>query len=333
MATTTFGRGRYDVAGNMGATERELSGREAIRAVPARIGTRIVAGQVKRVTAGGSAADRAGRGRSSSCAPVCHTGGPSRSTGGSTTPGGNPVANANIEVWEQLALPGARSRRVAIVATSGAGRFKFKALRGPSRHLALPLPRHSGCPRANRGGRPSRQGEGHAPRPRRSESSMARRSRFAGACWAGRCRAVGKLLQLQAFSRGKWLTFATPRANAVNGRWSYRYRFTSTRGTVRYRFRARIPREAGFPYDPARLVPAPSSFGACRGTFRNFGERSSYGEAMRRIRQRLSYANVAATMALFIALGGTSYAAVAPAEQCWPCTIARELRRQVGDPA
>ena len=28
----------------------------------------------------------------------------------------------------------------------------------------------------------------------------------------------------------------------------YRYRFTSTRGTVRYRFRARVPREAGFPF-------------------------------------------------------------------------------------
>ena len=60
--------------------------------------------------------------------------------------------------------------------------------------------------------------------------------------------AVGKLVQLQAFSRGKWLTFATPRANPSSGRWSYDYRFTATRGTVRYRFRARVPRESGFPY-------------------------------------------------------------------------------------
>jgi len=60
--------------------------------------------------------------------------------------------------------------------------------------------------------------------------------------------AVGKLVQLQAYSRGRWLTFATPRASAASGRWSYRYRFTATRGTVRYRFRALIPQEAGFPY-------------------------------------------------------------------------------------
>ena len=59
---------------------------------------------------------------------------------------------------------------------------------------------------------------------------------------------VGKLVQLQAYSRGRWITFATPRADAATGRWTYRYRFTSTRGTVRYRFRARVPREAGFPY-------------------------------------------------------------------------------------
>ena len=60
--------------------------------------------------------------------------------------------------------------------------------------------------------------------------------------------AVGKLVQLQAYSRGRWLTFATPRADGRTGRWFYRYRFTATRGTVRYRFRARIPQESGFPY-------------------------------------------------------------------------------------
>ena len=59
---------------------------------------------------------------------------------------------------------------------------------------------------------------------------------------------VGKLVQLQAYSRGRWLTFATPRADARTGRWSYRYRFTATRGTVRYRFRARVPTESGYPY-------------------------------------------------------------------------------------
>ena len=59
--------------------------------------------------------------------------------------------------------------------------------------------------------------------------------------------ATGKLLQLQVFSRGHWLTFATPRADN-RGKWAYWYRFTATRGVTRYRFRVRLPRESGSPY-------------------------------------------------------------------------------------
>ena len=59
---------------------------------------------------------------------------------------------------------------------------------------------------------------------------------------------AGKVLDLQAFYRRKWRTFATPRANA-KGKWSYRYRFGATRGTVPYRFRVLIRPESAYPYD------------------------------------------------------------------------------------
>jgi hypothetical protein len=58
----------------------------------------------------------------------------------------------------------------------------------------------------------------------------------------------GKLIDLQAHYRGRWRTFATPRSDG-RGRWSYRYRFGATRGLVSYRFRARIRREAAYPYE------------------------------------------------------------------------------------
>jgi hypothetical protein len=64
----------------------------------------------------------------------------------------------------------------------------------------------------------------------------------------GRLPTGGKLLQLQAYSRGGWRTFATPRASRHSHRWLYRYRFSATRGVVRYRFRAVVPSEAGFPF-------------------------------------------------------------------------------------
>jgi hypothetical protein len=58
----------------------------------------------------------------------------------------------------------------------------------------------------------------------------------------------GKLIDLKAFYRGKWRTFATPRSDGA-GHWSFRYRFEATRGLVAYRFRARVRREAAYPYE------------------------------------------------------------------------------------
>jgi hypothetical protein len=71
---------------------------------------------------------------------------------------------------------------------------------------------------------------------------------FSGRLVGGHVPEGGKLIDLQAFYRGGWRTFATPRTDA-RGRWSYRYRFGATRGVVRYRFRARIRREAAYPYE------------------------------------------------------------------------------------
>ena len=61
----------------------------------------------------------------------------------------------------------------------------------------------------------------------------------------------GKLIEVQFHARRKWRTFATTRTDRT-GRWAYRYHFTGTHGTIRYRFRARIPRETGYPYVTGR---------------------------------------------------------------------------------
>lgn len=161
--------------------------------------------------------------------------------------GGNAVANAAIEVWEQPRIRGAVSERIAVIGTDGSGRFTFKALRGPSRTLRFRYP-GTALVRAR-----STEVE---LRVRGSSSIGVNRRRVVngedivlrGRVRGGPLPTVGKLVQLQAYSRGRWLTFATPRASRDTGRWAYRYRFTATRGTVRYRFRVRIPQEAGFPY-------------------------------------------------------------------------------------
>lgn len=71
---------------------------------------------------------------------------------------------------------------------------------------------------------------------------------FHGRVKGGYLPAGGKLVELQVFTRRRWRTFALPRADAATGRWSYQYRFETIRGVARFRFRARVQREAGYPF-------------------------------------------------------------------------------------
>jgi hypothetical protein len=70
---------------------------------------------------------------------------------------------------------------------------------------------------------------------------------FRGRLRGGNIPTGGKLIELQVFTRRLWRTFAVPRADARTGRWSFMYRFETISGVARFRFRARIEREAGYP--------------------------------------------------------------------------------------
>jgi hypothetical protein len=59
--------------------------------------------------------------------------------------------------------------------------------------------------------------------------------------------ASGKLVELQVYVSGRWQTFSTARSDQA-GQFHIGYRFQRTRGTQRYRFRARIPAEAAYPF-------------------------------------------------------------------------------------
>lgn len=59
--------------------------------------------------------------------------------------------------------------------------------------------------------------------------------------------AARKLVELQTRLSGRWQTFRTVPTDS-GGLWKTAYRFRRTRGVVRYRFRVRIPREAGYPF-------------------------------------------------------------------------------------
>jgi hypothetical protein len=160
--------------------------------------------------------------------------------------GEGPLAGAPIVV-----LSGARNTstlgRVATLRTDGAGRFAFPAGVGPSRTLRFDYA-------GSRLTRPARA-ELRILVAARSTIVVDRRFalngqavRFRGRLARGPVPDGGKLIDLQAFYRGRWRTFATPRTDG-RGRWSYDYRFEATSGVVTYRFRARIRREAAYPYE------------------------------------------------------------------------------------
>ena len=236
-----------DSAGNERSTDREVSGKVALRNVPLRVNTRLVAGQIKTVKGRRTRGGRRRTRRVIVVRPKVPFGGTIPIRGRLTTPGENAIADAGIEVWERLWIRGAVPRRVAVIGTDDSGRFVFNALAGPSRTLRFRYP-GTAVVRARSSEVDIRVRAASTIRVNRRRVVNGEDIVLSGRVRGGPLPTVGKLVQLQAYSRGRWLTFATPRADRGTGRWSYRYRFTSTRGTVRYRFRARVPQEAGFPY-------------------------------------------------------------------------------------
>jgi hypothetical protein len=159
---------------------------------------------------------------------------------------GAPIPRAAVTISEQLRTGGGFVHRATLVADA-LGRFAYpigpgasRAIRFHYRGTALVKPTTS---------------EVRVLVPARSSITVDRRRlsngqkvRFRGALRGGYVPRGGKLIDLQAYYRGGWRTFATPRTDA-RGRWGYRYRFGATRGIVRYRFRARVRAEAAYPFE------------------------------------------------------------------------------------
>lgn len=139
-----------------------------------------------------------------------------------------------------------RTRQGPPVRTDAAGRFAFTL---SARRSAIVSLRFGG----DRGVLPSSRDLGvHVPAPvtittRRNVLHGGGRVRFRGRLRGGSIPDRGKLVEVQAHFRGRWRTISAVRSRR-DGRWRFPYRFRPAATTARYRLRARVPVEAGYPF-------------------------------------------------------------------------------------
>jgi hypothetical protein len=160
---------------------------------------------------------------------------------------GAPLADSVIDVYARSAAAGSEFERVAATRTDPKGGFEYIVPIGTSRTVKFRFDgsgRHRSSEAVVTVKVPAASTLSATPRRVRNGRSILLRGRVRSLP----IPAAGKVLDLQAFYRGRWRTFATPRAKK-DGKWSYRYRFGATRGTVTYPFRVLIRPESAYPYD------------------------------------------------------------------------------------
>jgi 5-hydroxyisourate hydrolase-like protein (transthyretin family) len=239
-----------DLASNQNSTDSRLDGRPMVVTLPLRTPTVIRAGVKstrivrKRVRRGGRR--RTVRRRVGTIQPQARVsfGREAQIVGQLLTSDGRPVANAAVQVLSRSAVM--PERLEAVLRTDAQGRYAYLAGPGSTRtlrfaYLGTPVT----LPSTGEATLLVPAASTIRPRPRRLRNGQA--VRFMGRLQSLPPPAAGKLVELQVTLSGRWQTFRTTRT-AADGAWKVRYRFRRSCGLTRYRFRARLPAETGYPF-------------------------------------------------------------------------------------
>jgi len=229
-----------DAAGNEASTDRREDGASMAVRLPLRVATRMRVGVPRTRRRHGrrvlllSPSARVAFGR--------HV----RLRGTLRNPDGQPIDDATIYVLSKTAGSIEDLAAAGLVHTDERGRFSYVAKASRNRLLRF---RYPGSRRIRSQTRDVSLAVPAKSTIRASDHSLlvGDAVAFAGRLLTGPVPRGGKLMEVQAFFRGRWRTISTVRSSS-RGRWRFEYRFGGTRGTVRYRFRLRIPFEAGYPF-------------------------------------------------------------------------------------
>lgn len=243
-----------DLAGNEASTYSRLDGAPMVLRLPLRFQAVMTAGIVRARTVPRYVRRRGRRRlvrrRVRRLVPDARVrlGRRARVAGRLTNTDGQPISGATVYVFSRSGL--ATESLAGVAATDRKGRFSYRLRATRSRLLRFI---YLGTPLALPA---QRQVSVRVPATSSLRVSRRRARNGQAVTFQGRVRSLpipsgGKLLEMQAFFRSKWRTFSTVRTDR-RGRWRFRYRFGGTVGRVRYRFRAWLPEEAGYPFERGR---------------------------------------------------------------------------------
>lgn len=239
-----------DQAGNEGSTAQRVDGQPMVLTLPIRIASQMQAGvpqtRVVRRTVRRGGKRRQVRRRETVLRRSAGVEFGRRLTivGQLANRDGHGIAGAEVQVFSRsLTTP---EQLVAVLQTDAQGRYSYTATGTMSRTLRFA---YAGSPLIL-----PTQTEVKLRVPATSSLRVSDRRVLNGQAvtFGGRVRSLpappgGKLVELQVRLSGRWQTFRTTRTDPA-GSWSIRYRFKRTRGVQRFRFRARLPREAAYPF-------------------------------------------------------------------------------------
>jgi hypothetical protein len=239
-----------DQAGNEASTGRRADGSAPTLRLPARIETRLAVG-MPRTTVRRRIVRRHGRRkvvrrriRRLDRHVIARHDRRIRLGGVLANSDGQPIEGATIEALETQ--PDGAAAAVGLATTNARGRFKYVVKATRNRKLVF---RYGGSRRI---GSATSDFVLLVPastsiRPDRRQLRNGQQVIFTGRIRTRPLPSVGKLVEMQAYFRGRWRTFSTVRAG-IGGGWHFPYRFGGTVGRVTYRFRARLPSEGGYPF-------------------------------------------------------------------------------------
>lgn len=245
-----------DKAGNESSTATRTDGGRAAVRLPVRVTTGLRAGFLKTKTVR-RVVRRKGRKRTVrrkvqvlSSTGRLPFGGRGLIRGRLANPDGQPIDGAAVTAFALPLAGGGDPQTVGLLRTDSDGRFTYPVKATGNRVLRF---KYAGSRRIR-----GSTGDVRLEVPASTSMTAAPRHLLNGqtVTFDGRVRsnpvpATGKLIEIQAYFRGRWRTISTTRSDA-SGRWRFPYRFGATVGTVRYRFRARLPVEGGYPFATGR---------------------------------------------------------------------------------